>query len=135
MMTKAPVKASATFGDENTYWNAIRYICVGSAAFDGGTRCLMARKARNEPASSFSTPGMIQPGPAERYALHQPNFLSPRGGRKRKKSTCSPICATSENTTVDAAPNSSTLNVCPSRPAAPENCVQSEKALKSDTAM
>src|SRR5262249_52558448 len=135
MMTKAPVKASATFGDENTYWKAIKYICVGSAAFDGGTRCLMARKARKETASSFSTPRKIQPGPADRYAVHHPNPRASRGGRKRKKSTCSPICATSENTTVDAAPNSSRLNACPSRPAAPENCVHSANALESETPM
>ena len=92
MMTKAPVKASASWGEENTYWNPTRYICVGSAAFSTGTRCSIARKARNEPASIFRTPGTIQPGPAHKYATHQlcaPRV--PRGGRNRRKSTCSPI--------------------------------------------
>ena len=38
----------------------------------------------------------------------------PRAGRKRRKSTCSPICAISENTTVAAVPNRKRLNEPPS---------------------
>src|SRR5882762_2626385 len=92
-MTKAPVNASAMFGDENTYWKATRYICVGSAAFSSGTRWRTARKARNEPASSFRTPGMIQPGPADRLDIHHATrFSLLRAGRNRRKATCSPIC-------------------------------------------
>ena len=66
MTTNAPVNASAICGEENTYWKATRYICVGSTAFGSGTMCSTARNARNDPASSFNTPGMIQPGPAAR---------------------------------------------------------------------
>jgi hypothetical protein len=66
MMTNAPVKASASWGEEKTYWNPTRYICVGSAALNVGIKCSMARNARNEPASIFRTPGTIQPGPADK---------------------------------------------------------------------
>ena len=125
-MTNAPVNASASSGDEKTYWNATRYICVGSAAFSGGIRFWIARNARNEPASILSTPGTIQPGPADSEAAHQrhPGFAS-RAGRKRRKSTCSPICAISEKTTVEAVPNSRRLNVAPLDSAVPRNCVHS----------
>ena len=78
------------------------------------------RKARNEPASSLSMPGTIQPGPAASSAVHQAaGRPASRGGRKRRKSTCSPICAISENTTVEAAPNSSEIERSPSAPAWP----------------
>ncbi len=52
---------------------------------------------------------MIQPGPALSSADPPGRTRAARGarGRKRRKSTCSPICATSENTTDAAAPNSS----------------------------
>src|SRR5258706_12325530 len=71
MMTKVQVKASATCGDENTFPNATRYIWGGSAALSTGTRWRTARYGRKEPARSFSSPGMIQPGPAAREAVHQ----------------------------------------------------------------
>ena len=43
MMTKVQAKASAMCGEENTDWNATRYICVGSAALSTGTKWRMAR--------------------------------------------------------------------------------------------
>ena len=53
-------------------------------------------------------PGMIQPGPAISTAVHQRLRLAAVfSGRKRRKSTCSPICTTKENATVAAAPNMS----------------------------
>ena len=49
----------------------------------------------------------IQPGPAQSSAIHQDVREVRRSrGRNRRKSTCSPICATSENTTDAAVPNS-----------------------------
>ena len=51
---------------------------------------------------------MIQPGPALSSAIHHDVREVRRSrGRNRRKSTCSPICATSENTTEAAVPNSS----------------------------
>lgn len=80
---------------------------AGSAASSGGTPWLSAKKARKEPASSFSAPSTIQPGPALISAIHHDALEVRRSrGRNRRKSTCSPICATSENTTEDATPNS-----------------------------
>ena len=66
MTTNAPVNASAICGEENTYSKATRYIRGGSTACGNGTMCSTARNARNDPASNFNTPGMIQPGPAAR---------------------------------------------------------------------
>src|SRR5712671_7701005 len=110
MMTKAPVNTSAAVGEETTYWKATRYICVGSVARCAGTRYSIARKARNDPASCLSAPRTIQPGPAARFANHQARPCAARAGWKRRKSTCSPICAINENTTVEAAPNNTRLN-------------------------
>ena len=51
---------------------------------------------------------MIQPGPALSSAIHhEVREVRRSRGRNRRKSTCSPICATSENTTEAAVPNSS----------------------------
>src|SRR3984957_7088255 len=98
---------------------------VGSTAFGSGTKCSIARKARNEPARSFNIPGMIQPGPAARYAAHQARLPGvPPAGRNRRKSTCSPIWAINEKTTVAAVPNRTRSNDRPLTPAIPVNLVQ-----------
>src|SRR5258708_5030366 len=60
MMTKAPVSTSAAVGEETTYWKATRELCVGSVARCAGTRYSIARKARNDPASSLSAPRTIE---------------------------------------------------------------------------
>ena len=92
------------------FWKATRYICVGSIAFSTDTPALSASTARKEPISSFPVPSTIQPGPAASSDAHQAS-LRPLlwRGRKRRKSTCSPICATREKTTSAAEPNSSGL--------------------------
>jgi hypothetical protein len=52
-------------------------------------------------------PISTQPGPARIVAAHQRKRLAAVfSGRKRRKSTCSPICATIEKPTVAALPNS-----------------------------
>ena len=112
-MTKAPVNASASSGEENTYWNATRYICVGSAAFSRRDQVL-DREKRQERARQHLQHAGHDPARARRQ-IGGPPAPAPasasRGGRKRRKSTCSPICAISENTTVAAVPNSTRLNV------------------------
>ncbi len=110
--TNNAVIASTVAGDDSTWPKATRYICVGSPACSGLTSWRIARNARKEPASSFSTPRMIQPGPADSSAAHQrARPVSRCGGRKRRKSTCSPICTISENTTAEAAPKSARLKL------------------------
>jgi hypothetical protein len=53
----------------------------------------------------------IQPGPARMVAAHQrPRLAAVFSGRKRRKSTCSPICATMEKAMVQAVPNVSQSN-------------------------
>ena len=94
------------------------------------------------------TPGTIRPAASacrERSspdrppdsATHQPRVpASPRAGRKRRKSTCSPICAISENTTVEAAPNRTRLNeLAVSARAALRSCVQPSNDALSAAAM
>ncbi len=71
----------------------------------------MAAKARNAPPAILSMPITAQPGPATSTAPHQRRRLARvRGGRKRRKSTCSPICTTSAKITAAAAPNISGSN-------------------------
>src|SRR5258708_11021803 len=77
---------------------------------------------------------MTQAGLADRQAIHQLlGVLGSRTGKKRRKSTCSPICATSENTTVEAVPNNRMLNALP--PSTPAYAVQAWNDDKSCTAM
>src|SRR5690606_24099084 len=79
---------------------------VGSAASSLGTSWLNASTARNEPARILITPITIQPGPPTINAHHQrTSVLAVGAGKNRKKSTCSPIRATNEKITADAAPN------------------------------
>ena len=90
---------------------------MGCSALSGGTIASSARKARKAPPIIFSAPGMIQPGPAATTEAHQrPRFVFPAGGRKRRKSTCSPICAISAKATVHPAPTASQSNSLPWRP-------------------
>ena len=65
---------------------------------------------------------MIQPGPAMSSAIHHDVREVRRSrGRKRRKSTCSPICATSENTTEAAVPNSRRSKLAAGSPCSPAN--------------
>jgi hypothetical protein len=80
--------------------------------------------ARYDPASILSVPITAQPGPAAISAAHHfTRSARVRGsGRKRRKSTCSPIWANSENTTPDAMANSIGSTPPPSDPSRP-SCV------------
>ena len=106
--------------------NATWYISAGCAASAPAIPAWVARHARNEPASSFSAPGTIHPGPPASSADHHttPRLLS-RGGRKRRKSTCSPICDTRESITAPAAATDRNASPPPSLPA---KCVHSDTA-------
>ncbi len=105
-MTNTTVTASATPGSPSVWVKPARNICVGSVVRSGATPNCMAAKARKAPPAILSIPMTIQPGPATSTALHQrQRFSCVRSGRKRKKSTCSPICTTSEKITAAAAPN------------------------------
>ena len=106
--------------------NATRYMCMGSWAWLCGSPWENASTARKEPASALSPPTIIQPGPPASIASHQRRRClraGPGSGMKRRKSTCSPICATRENITVAAAPNSTRLKA-PSPPMAPSKPCQ-----------
>ncbi|MNV13232.1 hypothetical protein D3C71_1038630 [compost metagenome] len=84
---------------------------MGSAARCAPTSNCSAANARKAPPAILSMPITTQPGPATSTAPHQRRRLAAvRSGRKRKKSTCSPICTTSEKITAAAAPNMSGSN-------------------------
>ena len=74
----------------------------------------------------------IQPGPALSRASHQDaSEVRPSRGRNRRKSTCSPIWATSAKTTDAALPNSSRSRPPAGSPCRPEKRVHCAKALLS----
>ena len=85
MTTKAPVKASAICGEENTYWKPTRYICVGSTAFGSGTKCSMARNGQERSGQQLQHAGN-DPARTGRQTGHPPGRLSLRRAARRQKS-------------------------------------------------
>jgi len=104
--TNTTVITTASVGMPRAWVKPARNIWVGSAARCAPTSNCSAAKARKAPPAIFSMPIRIQPGPASSTAPHHLALLAGvRAGRKRRKSTCSPICTTSEKITAVAAPN------------------------------
>ena len=93
----------------------------------GGTRCCDGEKSQERPRQHLHA----RRGRSSRDRRTNRRSTSSaahalRGGRNRRKSTCSPICAISENTTVAAVPNSTRSNSAHrrSRPGKVGPCVE-----------
>ena len=105
IITNVAVTKAAIQEDANTKLNAVWYMKLGSVAISTGIKNFKHTKSKNEPTNIFNPPTNIQPGPALKREIHQAfAFRFVLGGKKRRKSTCSPIWADNENSTAEAAP-------------------------------
>jgi len=155
--TKAAVSTVAASFDGIMYWNATWNMWAGSPACSPGTPQRSATTARSDPAKSLGRPSTTQPAPAKKVPSRCPSRASaasspaprapsPSAGRKRRKSTCSPICGIRARITDEARPKRTRSNSSHAVPGTPPrssppnchhaaNCAGSFQAMKAKGAM